>query len=355
MTGSEAAIWGDDAVLRKEHAKAENSEVADQDVVMVDSSINSAADVTTTESSSATSPASPQAVDSSSSKPVAPQAVVEPPSKTKPTSSKVHVKPQSAKPTSSKVHVEPKPAKPTSSKVHVKPKPPKAASSLPKIAIDETRPQKVTGSELAGTIPRIPSERKFRKPGPSPLSRVFTPDVPIPASDSKSRFIRSRFWTPTLEPGELPDGTWSKNPPPPPWESARRPGDYAPGRPRPPHPFQIHKTQRDLRVAAPLPPQLLKRRAFSWAAGLKENILITLWRARDPAWRVVFHEFAVEHSRRISRMPRVRYDCELPRPVSSKGTPSGLDVPHPSRPRLTRPVRKHVRKRVTVRMPWDAI
>ena len=54
MTGSEAAIWGDDAVLRKEHAKAENSEVADQDVVMVDSSINSAADVTTTKSKAVT-------------------------------------------------------------------------------------------------------------------------------------------------------------------------------------------------------------------------------------------------------------------------------------------------------------
>ena len=327
MTGSEAAIWGDDTVLRKEHAKAENSEVVDQDMVMADSSINPAADVTTTEASSATSPASPQAVDSSSLEAVAPQAVVKPPSN----------------------------ANPPSSKVHVKPKPAKAASSLPIVAIDETRPQKATGSKPADTLPRIPSERKCRKPGPSPLSRAFTPDVPIPASDSKSQFIRPRFWTPKLEPGELPDGTWSKKPPPPPWASAMRLGDYEPNRPRPPHPFRICKAQRDLRVAAPLPPQLLKRRAFSWAAGLKENILITLWRARDPAWRVVFHEFAVEHSRRISRMPRVRYDCELPRPVSSKGTPSGLDVPHPSRPRLTRPVRKHVRKRVTVRMPWDSI
>ena len=84
MTGSEAAIWGDDTVLRKEHAKAENSEVVDQDMVMADSSINPAADVTTTESSSATSPASPQAVDSSSLEAVAPQAVVEPPSNANP-------------------------------------------------------------------------------------------------------------------------------------------------------------------------------------------------------------------------------------------------------------------------------
>ncbi|RPD55022.1 hypothetical protein L226DRAFT_575371 [Lentinus tigrinus ALCF2SS1-7] len=324
-------------VSREKQPEAQDNQTvaADTDVVMTDSSSAiSNPDVAMTESSSAASPPSPQVADSSSSQSVSASvtAAVEP------------AAPQDA------------PSQTVSSK---KQGPVKTIPRSPIVAIDETAPQRPP-QEGPDKRDRIPSERKWRKPGPSSLSQVVTLDVPIPAPDCKARFHNPRFWTNYLEPGEMPDGTWAPRPkhwrpyspnyrPRPSHRADLDHPDWTSDRPRPPH-KAVPKQERDLRVAARLLPQLLKRRAMRRARTFD---LATLWRTHAPEFHYVLLQACMDLNNKFSPTPRPKYDCEAPRPVPSKGTPRG--APLPSRPKLRRPKRKYGRRQVTVTMDWDRI